>query len=79
MLILKTTAQANCFIVKKVTYLKSSKSLLRPDGFESNVMEDPPSEDALPRTPPILLNKELVLFGFAVVLNIAPLVVKPKV
>lgn len=64
---------------KKVTYLKSSRSLLRLDGFESNVMEEPPNEDALPRTPPILLNKELELFGFAAVLNMAPLAARPPI
>lgn len=42
-------------------------------------MEEPPSEDALPRTPPILLNKELELFGFAVALNMAPLVARPPI
>lgn len=68
---------ASDFTKNVITYLKSSKSLLRPDGFESNVMEEPPSEEALPRTPPILLNKELELFGFAAVLNMVPLAAKP--
>lgn len=71
------TVKQYYYITKKVTYLKSSSNLLLPDGFESKVIEEPPKEDALPRTPPILLNKELELFGFAVVLNMAPLAARP--
>lgn len=79
MLVNKTTAQANINVTKKVAYLKSSRSLLRPEGFESSVIEEPPNEEALPRTPPTLLNRELELVGFAVVLNMAPLAARPPI